>query len=89
VENIRVAEKALGKARYGLTDDERNNLIFRRSLFVVKDIRQGESFTTENIRSIRPSNGIKPKYLTAILGKRARKDIKRGTPLDHKLIRLS
>jgi len=82
VENVRIAEKALSnKIHYGLTKGESKNLIFRRSLFVVKDIKKGESFTEENVRSIRPSNGLKPKYLKKIIGKKAKKNIKRGTPV--------
>lgn len=57
-----------------------------RSLFVVKDIKAGEIFTEENIRSIRPGYGLPPKYLKDILGKRATQDIKKGTPLEWKFI---
>lgn len=81
VENIRVAEKAVGKVFYGLRPEEKKNRIFRRSLFAVRDIRKGESFTEKNIRSIRPGFGLAPKYLGKMIGKKARKDIARGTPL--------
>jgi len=81
VKNVRIAEEALGKVSYGLTKEERKNRIFRRSLFAVKDIRKGEVFTQDNIRSIRPSNGLAPKYLTALIDKKAKKYIKIGTPL--------
>lgn len=81
VKNVRIAEEALGKVSYGLTKEERKNRIFRRSLFAVKDIRKGEAFTQDNIRSIRPSNGLAPKYLIALIGKKAKKYIKIGTPL--------
>lgn len=82
VDNIRAAEKALGKVNYGLTKEGRKNLVFRRSLFVVKDIKKGEIFSEDNIRSIRPAYGLKPKYLRLILGKMAKRDVKKGTPLD-------
>jgi len=59
---------------------------FSRSLFVVKDIKAGETFTEENIRSIRPGYGLPPKYLKDVLGKRAKIDIKKGTPLKWELI---
>lgn len=59
---------------------------FSRSLFVVKDIKAGEIFTEENVRSIRPGYGLHPKYLKKILGKRATQDIKKGTPLNWDLI---
>jgi pseudaminic acid synthase len=81
VANIRIAEQALGRVNYELMGQEKSNRIFRRSLFVVKDIKKGGLFTQENIRSIRPAGGIAPKYIHKVLGKRARRDIKRGTPL--------
>lgn len=82
VENIRIAEKALGNVHYGLTDEEKRNIHFRRSLFVVRSIKAGERFTEENIRSIRPGYGLKPKYLNEIIGKRAKRNIKKGSPLN-------
>ncbi len=86
VENIRIAEKSLGKVHYGLTEDEKKSRVFRRSLFVVKDIKKGEKFTTDNVSSIRPGHGLFPKYLESVLGKKAKKDIKRGTPLSWDLV---
>jgi len=81
VENIRSVEQSLGKIHYGLTEDEKKSRVFRRSLFVVKDIKKGEIITENNIRSIRPGYGIHPKYLREIIGKKARHDLKKGTPL--------
>jgi pseudaminic acid synthase len=81
VEAVRIIERAIGEVRYEVTGNERNSRVFRRSLFVVKDIRAGEQFTEENIRSIRPGHGLHTRYLNEILGSRAIKDIKRGTPL--------
>lgn len=66
---------------YTLTKGEQSSLVFRRSLFAVKDIKKGEPFTAENVRSIRPSNGLAPKYYRQILGRRAAKDIAYGGPL--------
>ena len=86
VENIRVAEDAVGKVHYGLTEDEKKSSIYRRSLFAVKDIKAGEKISLENVRSIRPGHGLSPKYLKEILGRIATKDIKRGTPLNRDLI---
>ncbi|MDD5292060.1 MAG: pseudaminic acid synthase [Candidatus Omnitrophica bacterium] len=86
VENIRDAEKALGGVYYGLTAEEKKSRIFRRSLFTVRDINKGEIFTEENIRIIRPSNGLPPKYLEKITGKKSRRAIKRGTPLSWDLV---
>jgi len=85
--NIRVIEKSLGKVRYGPTDGEKKNLAFKRSLFAVRDIKKGEFFNDDNIRSIRPADGLKPKYLTEIIGKRAKVDIARGTPLKMNLVK--
>lgn len=86
VENIRIVEKALGKVHYGLTEGEKKSKVFRRSLFVVKDINKGEIFTEESLKSIRPANGLSPKYITTILGRTAKKTIKKGTPLSWELI---
>lgn len=81
VEEIREVEKALGKVSYGVSKQEEYNTRFRRSLFVVKDIATGETLTKDNIRSIRPSNGLKPKYMKDVLGKKANKPLAKGTPL--------
>ena len=86
VKSVREAEKALGEVSYDLTEKMKKSSEFSRSLFVVKDIKAGEVFTEENIRSIRPGYGLPPKYLKDILGKRATQDIKKGTPLKWKLI---
>lgn len=86
VRDVRETEEALGIVSYGPTPDEEYNLRFRRSLFAVSDIRKGEILTKENVRSIRPANGLAPKYLDTILGMRAAKDIPFGTPLSTDLI---
>jgi pseudaminic acid synthase len=86
VEMIRIAEAALGTVRYGVGDRERSSSVFRRSLFVVEDTRAGEVFTERNMRSIRPGGGLPPKHLEEILGRRAARDIPRGTPLSWDLI---
>ena len=86
VQAIRDVEKALGKVSYELTEKMKKGREFARSLFVVKDVKKGEVFTEENVRSIRPGYGLHPKYLKEILGRRARKDIERGTPLSWELI---
>jgi len=86
VDQIRIAEKALGKVHYGITEAEIKSLAFRRSLFVVRDVTAGEVFSEENIRSIRPSYGLPPRYLTDILGRKASRRIARGTPLTWDLV---
>ncbi|RKX38617.1 MAG: pseudaminic acid synthase, partial [Verrucomicrobia bacterium] len=65
----------------GGTADEGKSKVFRRSLFAVKDVKEGESFTPENVRSIRPGYGLMPKHLDRVLVCRASCDIDRGTPL--------
>jgi pseudaminic acid synthase len=81
VEQIRMIEKVVGNVSYDLSDKMKKNRKFSRSLFVVKDIKKGDLFTEDNIKSIRPGDGISPKYLIEILGKYAARDIYKGTPL--------
>ncbi|XOB98438.1 pseudaminic acid synthase [Deinococcota bacterium DY0809b] len=86
VDAVRTTEKALGGVRYGPTEKEGASRAFRRSLFVVRDIRAGETFTAENVRSIRPAHGLHPRHYEEILGRRAKADIEAGTPLGWDLI---
>jgi N-acetylneuraminate synthase len=86
VAGVRTAELAIGEARFGPTPGEQPSLAFRRSLFVVERVLRGEPFTRENVRSIRPSGGLHPRHLEAVLGRRAAKDLERGTPLAWELI---
>jgi N-acetylneuraminate synthase len=86
VQAIRVAEKAVGKVSYEVTEREAASRVFRRSLFVVEDVKAGEPFTARNVRSIRPGHGLAPKQLTAVLGRKAKADVVRGTPLAWELI---
>ena len=86
VNSVRELEQALGKVNYTLTDRMKEIRNFTRSLFIVKDIKQGEKFTKENLRSIRPGYGLHPKYYEDILGKIAKIDIEKGTPLKWELL---
>jgi len=86
VDSIRIVEKALGNGNLEIHSNLKKGRSFARSLFVVEDIKAGEIFNGKNIRSIRPSNGLPPKYLIDILGKKAKFDIKRGTPLSWEMI---
>jgi N-acetylneuraminate synthase len=86
VEAIRTTEKALGKVYYGVSEKEESSKVFRRSLFVVRDMRAGEVFTKENVRSIRPGYGLPPKFLKDVLGRRVARDVTCGTPLSWELI---
>lgn len=85
VREVREVEKALGKVSYTRTPDEQKNVVFRRSLFVVEDVKQGEVFTEKNVRVIRPGHGLHPRYLPEILGRRAVHDVARGTPMSWSL----
>ena len=71
---------------YSLSPKEQSSTVFRRSLFAVKDIKVGDEITIENVRSIRPGNGIAPKYLKEMLGKKAKSSIKRGEPITEKFL---
>jgi N-acetylneuraminate synthase len=86
VNAIRIAERAVGKVHYGVSETEAKSRAFRRSLFAVKDISAGEEFTEENVRSIRPECGLHPRYLKDVLGRRAAFDLARGTPLEFDMI---
>jgi len=87
VEAIRIAERALGQVHYEVTERERASQVFRRSLFVVQDVKAGEVLTEENVRSIRPGHGLPPKHLPDVLGRRAARDMGRGTPLTWDCVR--
>jgi pseudaminic acid synthase len=86
VQSCRTAHLALGHVSYDREPSERENAIFRRSLYAVADIARGERLTAENVRSIRPGFGLPPKELPNVLGRVAQAPIKRGTPLDWKLL---
>lgn len=81
VQDVKAAAAIYGEVQYGPTEGERGNQALRRSLFAVKDIRKGERFTKENVRSIRPAQGLAPKLLDKVLACRAAGDIARGEPL--------
>lgn len=87
VKNIRISEIAIGKVSYESSVGEKTNRIFRRSIFVVKDIKEGDLFTEENIRVIRPAYGLEPKYYGDILGKSPAREIERGTPLAWNMVK--
>ena len=80
------AWESLGEVKYDVLKEENASLRFKRSIYIVKDIKAGEIFTSENVRVIRPGDGMQPKYFEKILGRRAKADIKRGTPLTWELL---
>lgn len=80
------AWQALGHVSYGLTDEEKSSIIFRRSLYIISDLKAGDILTKENIKSIRPGFGLPPKYYDLVIGKKINRDIGRGTPLSWEMI---
>jgi len=86
--DAKTAWQALGKINYERTEAEKGNVSFRRSLYVVRDVKDGELFTEKNIKSIRPGFGLSPKYLHNVVGKRARFDITKGEALRWEMIRV-
>lgn len=84
--DIRQAEKAIGIVKYGISEQEKSSQIFRKSIFVVKDIKKGELLTENNIRVIRPGFGLEPKYYRQVLGNIALCNLERGTPLSFDVI---
>jgi N-acetylneuraminate synthase len=75
------AWQALGQVNYGPTDAEKKSIQFRRSLYVVRDLKAGEVLARENLRAIRPGLGLPPKYFDVLLGRKINQDVKKGTPL--------
>jgi pseudaminic acid synthase len=80
------AWQALGAVRYGTTDAERKSLVYRRSLYIVKDLEAGEVLSSENVRAIRPGQGLAPKFYDVVLGKRVGRAVKKGTPVSWDLL---
>ncbi|NFE73496.1 pseudaminic acid synthase [Clostridium botulinum] len=87
VTSVRNIEKALGNVTYELTEKQMNSREHSRSLFIVKDIKKGEKFTTDNVKSIRPGFGLKPKYINDVIGKISNIDIEKGTPMEWEFIK--
>lgn len=83
---VRIAEQALSRNEFGPTERERASRAFRRSLYVVEDMRAGETFTRRSVRSIRPAGGLHTRHLEEVLGRKAKRDVPRGTPLAWELV---
>ena len=84
---IREVEKSIGRVKYELSEKGKKNRHFAKSLFFVKDIKAGEMITKENMKAIRPGDGLHPKYYNDLIGKKVAVDIKLGTPVDWTLIK--
>ena len=86
VQETERAWQAMGQISYGATEAEKKSLVFRRSLYIVKDLKTGDMLTAENVRAIRPGLGLATKYFDVVLGKPVNQDIKRGTALSWSLL---
>jgi N-acetylneuraminate synthase len=86
VSEAHAAWLARGAVHFGPTEDERNSLVFRRSLYICEDLKAGDILSPENLRAIRPGLGLPPKFLDQLLGKRVTKAVRRGTPMSWDLI---
>lgn len=86
VDTVHAAAQALGQIIYGGSSGDAKNKVFRRSLFVVREMKAGDEFTPESVRSIRPGHGLMPRHYEAVLGRKAARDIGRGTPLSSELM---
>jgi pseudaminic acid synthase len=86
VRAVRTAEKMLGRVDYSLNDKKKLSREFSRSLFIAEDVRKGEVFTEKNVRSVRPGFGLHPSQINMVLGKRASRDVQKGTPLQTEMI---
>lgn len=89
VNAVRLTEKALGKITYKPTESELKNRIFRRSLFVVSNAKAGESVTADNVRSIRPGNGLHTRHFKEIIGQKFTRDVQKGTPFNLDMLKSS
>jgi len=87
VEETQRAWQALGKVHYGPTEAEKKSLVYRRSLYFVKDMSAGDVITPDCIRSIRPGYGLPPKYFDSLLGIAIRKNVKAGTPVSFDVLK--
>ncbi len=80
------AWQSLGSASYGSSAAEQPSLIFRRSIYIARDLKAGDVLTRENLRCIRPGHGLPPKYLELLLGHKVSRDVRKGTPMDWTLV---
>ena len=80
------AWQSLGKIKYGPTDDDKNSLVFRRSVYISENMKKGEILTENNLRVVRPGLGLEPKYYNILIGKKINRDVKKGTPFDWTLL---
>lgn len=89
VDQIRITEKALGRATFDLTEKQKKNKEFSRSLFIAKDMKKGDVFTPENLRSVRPAFGLHTRHYEELLGRKVNRDVALGTPMKWELVDFS
>jgi N-acetylneuraminate synthase len=87
VQETERAWQAIGQVSYGASKAELSSLVFRRSLYIVKDLKAGDVLTIENVRAIRPGLGLPPKYFEQVIGSKVNRDIKKGTALSWQLMK--
>jgi N-acetylneuraminate synthase len=80
------AWQSLGQVKFGLSDAEKNSLIFRRSIYIAEDLKAGDVLTVKNLRCVRPGMGLPPKFYEMLLGRAVNRDVKKGTPMHWELI---
>jgi len=80
------AWKSLGKINYGPTEAEKKSLIFRRSLYIAEDMKKGDVLNEKNLRIVRPSMGLAPKYYDILLGRKVNRNVKKGTAVKWAII---
>ena len=86
VRECNTACEALGEVSYEMQEQEKKSMVFRRSLYIVDDMKAGDIITEKNMRSIRPGVGLSPKYYEELLGRKVRRDITKGTALNWDLL---
>jgi pseudaminic acid synthase len=86
VTEVERAHQSLGKINYGATEKEKSSLMFRRTLYVVENMKSGDIFSEKNVKAIRPGCGLLPKYMENFIGKKINRDVEKGTPLSWELI---
>ena len=80
------AFQSLGKVTYGPTEKEKKSKVFRRSLYIAQDMKEGDQLNKENLRKVRPGMGLPPKYYDILLGRKIKRDAKKGTAINWELI---
>ncbi|MBT6438658.1 MAG: pseudaminic acid synthase, partial [Flavobacteriales bacterium] len=80
------AWQSLGQVSYGVSESEKKSLVFRRSLYVAENIKSGSKFTSENLRIIRPGNGLHPRYYEQLIGRRITRNVKKGEPVTWSMV---